>query len=161
MKKIVLLLLCAFLCGSAFAKTSFKKGQTVYVAVKKSAVKSGTGFFASKTANVAYGDVLTIVTTGDKKTQVKLNSGKTGWIATGSLTAKKILKSSTGSTVRASTDELALAGKGFSEEAENAYKAANKKLDFSKVDEIEKIVISDSELQAFISEGHLKEGGAQ
>lgn len=161
MKKVILVLLCALSCTVVFAKTSFKKGQTVYVAVKQSAVKSGTGFFASTAASVTYGDQLVIITAGDKKTEVKLSDGKTGWIATGSLTAKKIVKTATGSTIRASTDELALAGKGFSEEAENAYKAANKKLDFSKVDAIEKITVSESEVQDFIKEGHLNAGGAQ
>ena len=63
-----------------------------------------------------------------------------------------------GNNVTASTEELALAGKGFSEEAENAYKASNANLDFDAVDAIEAIVVSEADMKDFISEGHLAGG---
>ena len=60
--------------------------------------------------------------------------------------------------MNASSNELALAGKGFSEEAEKAFKSSNGNLNYAEVDKIEEITVSDSELSAFISEGHLKGG---
>ena len=87
-----------------------------------------------------------------------MTDGTIGWIATGSLTKKKIVKSSGGSTVKASTSEIALAGKGFSGESEKAYKSANVALDYAKVDEIEKISVSSDDLQDFIEVGNLSDG---
>ena len=55
---------------------------------------------------------------------------------------------------------LALAGKGFSEAAENAFKSSNKNLDYAEVDKVEKITVSQSDESAFVKEGGL-EGGAQ
>ena len=160
MKKIVLFIFCMVcLTVAVAAKSTFKDGDTLYVSVKSAAVKSGSGSFSSTVANVGYGDVVTVIKAGDKNTQIKLSDGKTGWVSTGSLTKKKIVKSSNGSTVKASTKEIALAGKGFSAQSETAYKTQNSTLDFSKVDEIEKITVSDSVLQDFIADGNLKDGG--
>ena len=158
MKKKILLVLCAFMSLSVFAAEKFKKGDTVYVSTKTSSLKSGSGAFASNVDTVSYGDVLKVISVKGSKAEVEKQSGKRtkGWIATGSLTKKKIV--ATGSKVTASAEELALAGKGFSEEAENAYKAANANLDFGAVDAIEAIVISDSDMKSFIKEGHLAGG---
>ena len=53
------------------------------------------------------------------------------------------------------SDELALAGKGFSEEAENAYRASDSNLNFAEIDRIEKITVSSEELASFKKEGGL------
>lgn len=149
------LLLCALLSAA-----SFKKGANVYVNVKTAQVKSGTGLFAKNVAAVSYGQNLVVVQSDGKKTQVSIPSTSiTGWISTGSLTTKKISGSS-GSYVAASQSELALAGKGFSAEAENAFKTSNSRLDYKDVDEIEKIAVSDDALEQFIIEGKLA-GGEQ
>ena len=160
MKKFIISFICFIsLAACVFAKTTFRDGETLYVSVKTAAVKSGTGSFSSTVTNVEYGDVVTVLKPGDKTTQIKLSNGKTGYISTGSLTKKKIVKSSNGSTVKASTKEIALAGKGFTAQSESAYKTQNSNLDFSKVDEIEKVSVSVSELQTFIKDGSLKDGG--
>ena len=162
MKKFVLFFICfVSLVTSVVAKTSFREGETLYVSVKSSELKSCTGRFSSTVAKVSYGDSVTVLVAEDKNTKVKLSDGTSGWIATGSLTKKKIVKSSSGSTVKASTNEIALAGKGFSEEAENAYKTTNSTLDYSKVDEIERISVSDKDLQNFIENGELSDGGKE
>lgn len=159
MKKL-LCLLCAlaFSAGLAFA-ASFKTNATVYVSVKSTALKNGTGFFSKKTGTVSYGDSVIVLESNSSKSRVCLSSNASlmGWIPNGSLTSKKITKSGN-SSVNASSNELALAGKGFSEEAENAFKSSNANLNYDAVDEIEKITVSDSDLATFISDGHLKGG---
>ena len=159
MKKLICLFSAFALCASLVFAASFKSGATVYVSVKSAALKSETGFFAKKTGTVSYGDNLIVVESNSKKSRVCLstNASVMGWIPNGSLTSKKIAKSGN-SSVNASSNELALAGKGFSEEAEKAFKNSNGNLNYDEVDRIEKITVSDSELSAFISEGHLKEG---
>lgn len=156
MKKLICLFSAFALCASLVFAASFKSGATVYVSVKSAALKSGTGFFAKKTGTVSYGDNLIVVESNSKKSRVQ-SASITGWIPNGSLTSKKITKSGA-SSVNASSNELALAGKGFSAEAEKAFKSSNAKLNYDEVDRIEKITVSDTELSAFISEGHLKGG---
>ncbi len=159
MKKSVLIFMCVLMGTSVFAAT-FKKGSTVYVSVKKTTIKNSNGNFAKDVANVTYGDQLKIVSVSGNKVQVQLasNSKTVGWIASNSITTKKIVKNSSGGSVSASTKELALAGKGFSEETESIYREASSDLDFSKVDKIESASVSDAELLKFITDGHLSGG---
>lgn len=141
---------------SAFC-ASFGTGKTVYVSVKSSSVKSGTSFFSKNAGSVSYGNSGTVIESNSKKSKVRFASGVSGWISNGSLTTKKIVASSGGAS-RVSDSELANAGKGFSAEAENAFKSSNKNLDYADVDKMEKITVSDSELESFIAEGHLTGG---
>ncbi|MBQ4378952.1 MAG: hypothetical protein II821_07140 [Treponema sp.] len=159
MKKIVCFLGAFAVCAGLVFAASFKNGAKVYVSVKSAVLKDGTGLFAKSVGKVSYGDNLIVVESGSKKTKVRLssNSSLAGWIPNGSLTTKKISKSG-GSSVNASSNELALAGKGFSAEAEKAFKSSNGNLDYAKVDEIEKITVSENELSEFITEGHLRGG---
>ena len=156
MKKRILLVLIAFCTLSVFAYKP-KAGDTIYVSAKSVQLKSSEGSFASNAGLAVYGDSGKILSVSGKKVKIQLSTGSksTGWIAAGSITNKKINKDSKLST---SDKELALAGKGWSEEAENAYKASNSKLDFKLVDAIESIVVSDSDLMKFIQEGHLNQG---
>ena len=72
-----------------------------------------------------------------KWTQVKSGSS-TGWIASSSLTKKKITASS--SKANASAKEISLAGKGFTQEIENSYKNSSG-TDYASVDKIETITV--------------------
>jgi hypothetical protein len=55
-----------------------------------------------------------------------------------------------------SSDEAALAGKGFTPEVEDTYRAKHPELKFALVDKIESFQIAPATLQAFIREGGLK-----
>lgn len=156
MKKTISCIFVLSLAISAFC-AGFTAGKTVYVSVKTAKVKNGTSFFAKNVGNVSYGNSGTVVQSNGKNTQVKFSNGVTGWITNGSLSSKKIV-ASTGSAGRVSTTELANAGKGFSAEAEKAFKSSNKNLDYNDVDELEKVSVSDAEIQNFIEEGHLSRG---
>lgn len=149
LKKSLLFLIGMLMFFQIFAAdSSYKKGSVVYVAVKKAKVDS---------YEVFYGDALVVEGTSGKKIQVHLkeNESVCGLIAESCVSKKKIVKSKDGSTVRASSDELALAGKGFSETAENLFKKENPDIDFSVIDSMELYEISDEDLSAFIEEGHL------
>jgi hypothetical protein len=56
-----------------------------------------------------------------------------------------------------SASEVALAGKGFNEEVENAYKAGGK-LNYADVDKTEAIRVTDEDLEKFVTDGRLKAG---
>jgi hypothetical protein len=70
-----------------------------------------------------------------------------------SLSARQIVTSGTG----ASANEVALAGKGFNKEVENAYKAGGS-LNYADVDKTEAITVSPEELLKFVTEGRLITG---
>ena len=63
----------------------------------------------------------------------------------------------TGTPVKqTSSDEVALAGKGFTPEVESGYRAKHPEMDFAQVDKIEGFKVEPATLQAFIKEGDLK-----
>ncbi len=147
--RILGILLCA---AALFA---VQNGETVYVAVKKAAIKSGTGNFDKVVAQASYGDELVVDKASNKFHRVHKASDPsiTGWIPATSVTTKKIVASS--KKVTASADEIALAGKGFSEQVEDGYKTSNKKLDYASVDKLESFRITDSSLKTFLEDGDL------
>ncbi|MCL2128660.1 MAG: hypothetical protein FWH38_10435 [Treponema sp.] len=146
------LLFC--IASLAFAQAS--KGGTMYVASKTLELKSSTDFFASTKGNLAYGDQVKVLQVNGKWAEVSLaaNSSITGWTNLTNLSAKRIVA---GSEASASAKEVALAGKGFNQEVENAYKAEGK-LNYDDVDRTEKQFVSNDELYKFLVEGHLAMG---
>jgi hypothetical protein len=59
----------------------------------------------------------------------------------------------------ASSDELALAGKGFSKQVENEFKGKNPKINYAWVDRMEKFVVSEKQIKRFLKEGELSPKG--
>jgi hypothetical protein len=55
-----------------------------------------------------------------------------------------------------SSDEVALAGKGFTPEVESGYRAKHPEMDFAQVDKVESFKVEPATLHAFIKEGDLK-----
>jgi hypothetical protein len=156
MKKL-LLLAAIFLVTAGFAAAQVKKGGSAWVQAKTAALKSSTGFFAPKRGNLSYGDEVQVLQLSGKWAEVRSskNSSLSGWIALASLSSKRIVASGSGSSATAS--EIALAGKGFNQEVENAYKAGGQ-LNYADVDKTEAIVVSGDELRQFIEDGRLKAG---
>ncbi|GHV86493.1 hypothetical protein AGMMS50230_21010 [Spirochaetia bacterium] len=154
MKKSIFAVLFCLCVTGVFAQ---KKGDTMYVNVNSAALKSSTGFFASTTGTVKYGETVRVLAVNNKKwIQVQTTGNVSGWIAYSSLTTKRL--SAQGNTTNASANEIALAGKGFSQETETEYKKNSKTLNYTAVDAMEQITVSDSDLLSFIEEGHLVKG---
>jgi hypothetical protein len=55
-----------------------------------------------------------------------------------------------------SSDEVALAGKGFTPEVESSYRSKHPEMKFAEVDKIETFKVDPTTLQTFIKEGDLK-----
>jgi uncharacterized protein YgiM (DUF1202 family) len=153
MKRFMFIALFCLAAAGLFAQ---RAGSTMYINVNSATLKSSTGFFASSTGTVLYGDQVTVVSVNGKWSQVRTARNITGWIASASLTTKRI--STQGNTANASAQEIALAGKGFSPEVEAEYKKSDREVNYTAVDAMEKTVISDKDLLAFIEEGHLAKG---
>jgi len=155
MKRSVFVL-CLILFITGFASAQAKKGGTMYVAVKTAALKASTGAFAGTTATLTYGEKVTILQIDGKNAEIKstTNPSMTGWTALANLSAKQVV---TGTTSTASAKEISLAGKGFNQEVENAYKAKGK-INYADVDKIETQSVKDADLKKFLEDGRLAMG---
>jgi uncharacterized protein YgiM (DUF1202 family) len=137
--------------------------RVMYVATKNAELKSSTGFFADTVITLQYGDQVTVLRESGKWMEVRpaRRTSVSGWILANNLTSKRIISSGSGAS--ASADELALAGKGFSEEVEQAYRNRNgaSAAHYAEVDAMEAITVSPQELYDFLMEGHLNTGEEQ
>jgi hypothetical protein len=137
--------------------------KTMSVQVKTCQLRDKPSFLGKIVTNLAYADQVTVKQENKDWYEVVPANKKTGgWVHVSALSKKEIVLKP-GSRDRAnaaSSDELALAGKGFNQQVENDFKKKNKNADFTGVDRMEKIVISTKEMQSFLQEGGLKvEGG--
>ena len=147
---------------SGFAEP--QKQKTMSVQVKEGQLRSTPSFLGKIIANPSYGDRVEIIQ--DQGTWKKVAvGGVQGWMHATALTTKTIVLRAGAQNVRTSATggELALAGKGFSEEVEKQYKTLNRNLDYTWVDRMEKFRVSPEQMQAFLKQGNVvpAEGGAQ
>ncbi|MDR2210709.1 MAG: SH3 domain-containing protein [Spirochaetaceae bacterium] len=152
MKRLIITALFCLTAAGVFAQ---KVGDTMYVNVNSANLKSSTGFFASTTGTVRYGDQVRVLGLKSKWVQIRTTGNATGWIPSSSLTTKRIAR---GTGASASAQEIALAGKGFSPAVEAEYKKSGGTANYAAVDTMERITIPDRDLLAFTEEGHLAQG---
>ena len=155
MKRFVVFLVAGLL-AIAGASGQALVGKTMYVATKTAQIKSSTGFFARSRGALAYGDPVTVLREQGAWVEIRSTSpGISGWMKSAGLTSRRITAGS-GST-STSANELALAGKGFNEEVEKSYQD-EKNLDYSALNALEALEVSEDELYVFLKEGHLVTG---
>ncbi|MDR1955951.1 MAG: SH3 domain-containing protein [Treponema sp.] len=131
-------------------------GGTRYVAVKTASLKASAGLLAAEQGTLVYGEPVTVLQDQGKWLEVQaVQSQLRGWIAASSVTSKRIISS--GSRTSASAQELALAGKGFSEELEARYRQDDG-FDYDRVDAMETHQTPDMVLYQFLADGHLARG---
>jgi len=147
---------CLILFVTGFAAAQVSTGGTLYVSVKTLTLKSGTGFFAGSRGTLNYGDRVTVISVNGKFAEVRsaANSSLTGWTATANLSARQIVS---GNTNTASAKEVALGGKGFNQEVENAYKSKGK-ANYADVDRVEAFTLKEADLKKFLEDGRLSMG---
>ena len=144
------LLLGALIFISAFAAFS-KAGDKKYVAVKETQLRDKASVLAKKSAEVKYGQQITVVKEEKNWVLAKTQEGKSGWIPENALTKKKVLLDS---KVTASSQEIALAGKGFGEEDEELFKK-DSNANYGAVDAMENRTVTEKELKSFLKDGNL------
>ena len=129
------------------------------VQVQNGVLRSKPSFLGSPAGAVVYGDRVDVLSSQGDWRQVRAASGETGWIHSSALGSKRVaLSAASGGDVQiaASSDEVALAGKGFSQEVETEYKKRNRDLDYAWVDRMAAIEVSDSEAIRFLREGGIE-----
>ena len=133
------------------------------IQVKKGEIRSTPSFLGRIVARVSYGDRVYVREKRGSWVKVGLQ-GKSngGWIHSSVLTSKKIVLNPGAADVQtsASSDELALAGKGFNKQVENEFKGKNPNINYAWIDRMEKFVVSQKRIKQFLKEGKLApEGG--
>ena len=135
------------------------------VQVKTTPLRDTPSFVGKAGATLSYGDRVEVMNTQGTWAKVSAPGGLTGWVHTSALSSKRIVLKSGQETAqtRASSDELALAGKGFNSDVEGEFKKQHQNIDFSWINKMEKMIVSSGEMQSFLKEGSVvpKEGGAQ
>ncbi len=134
----------------------------VSVLVKEASLYDQPSSVAKFLGKVPYGTHLTVLATKNGWGQVKAEgSGLSGWVRAQSYTTKDLnLKSGTQASGVSSTD-VSLAGRGFTEEIEQGYKAKNPNLDYADIDKLESQSYSEADLDKFLAAGGLKPDGGR
>jgi SH3-like domain-containing protein len=127
------------------------------VQIEQAQVKASPGFLSPKVAVLAYGDQVAVLRTDRGWAEVRDGQGTTGWVHESALTEKRVTLRAGDDPARTTADtrEIALAGKGFSEQVEQEYKATNQELDFTWLDRMETFGVSDEAKVTFLREGGL------
>lgn len=142
--------LCLLGASAAFA------ADTAQVITRENAIRSDARFFAPVKTTVRYNDTVTILAKKGDWVQVRFK-GTEGYIHKSALKGKSLSLGSLGGggSGGASSDEVALAGKGFNPQVEAAYRTGHPDVDFTVVDRVEQVKVVDRDLEKFITTGGL------
>jgi len=149
---------CLVVFVTGLAAAQIRAGGTLFVAVRTVTLKSGTGFFASNRGTLNYGDRVTVIRVDGRFVEVRsaTNTSLTGWTASANMSVRQVV-ATTAST--ATAREVAMAGKGFNKDVEDAFRSQNRNLNFADVDRVEAITVQESILRQFLEAGRLRLGG--
>ena len=135
------------------------------VQVKNAQLRATPSFLGKIVTTVAYTQQVAILKEQGAWVNVTLPGTSTeGWIHSTALTKKKILLNPSASDISqaASSDEIALAGKGFNAQVEEEFKAGNSQVNYAPINSMETIVISQTQILRFLQKGEvIPEGGQQ
>lgn len=136
--------------------------KSMSVQVKKCQLRNQPSFLGKVVTKLSYADPVTVEEEQDAWVKVKPTKAKgSGWVHISALSEKEIILNPNSEEIKeaASSDEIALAGKGFNKQVEEKFKQNNKNIDFTWVDKMEETVISQNEMQSFLDKGGLKTQG--
>jgi hypothetical protein len=150
------------LIGLTASTASALENGVMSVQVKKGEIRSTPSFLGRIIARLSYGDQVAVLKEQGPWLRVKVSESTTeGWMHASALTHEQIVLQAGAQDVQAavSSDELALAGKGFNEQVEGQFKADNPQVDFTWIDRMEKFVVSQKEMKKFLQRGKLTPQG--
>ena len=160
-KHILILLL--FIVSTGLTVYAVEK-KIMSIQVKKGIVRTQPSFLGKIVTQLPYGDQVSVQNAkGAWYLIAKPEERTNGWMHSSALSQKKIVLKPGASDVEqaASSDEITLAGKGFNQQVEKDFKSRNPQVDFMWVDKMEKVVVSQNQILAFIKEGQLTPKGEE
>ena len=155
-----IIMFCLYICAAVLLPAQTSRGTgTMFVAIRALNLRSSTGFFASTTSTLEYGHEVTVLQTSGNWMEISSarNPAINGWVKTTSLSPRRILPGDETSTI---AREVALAGRGFSQEIESSYRE-NGELNYADVDRVEAQRVNINQLRNFLAEGHLSQGDGE
>ncbi len=162
MKKQIIGCLCAVLCGIGSLAYAQDRSE-MSVQVREGPLRDRPSFLGAVVSTVAYGDRV-IVERAQGPWRYVASAGQAGWIHESALTRERIVLTAGEEDVAGvTTQEMALAGKGFNAEVEGEFRAQHEDIDFAWVDYMETLGKSPSRLVQFLRAGGVepvaREGG--
>ena len=137
--------------------------EVMSVQVRNAELRATPSFMGKPVSMVPYGTKVTVAS--QKGAWVLVNAiGKQGWVNQTALTKRQLSQRAGSENARtgATSDEMALAGKGFSADVESEFKKEHPQLDFTWVNRMEKITYTPAQLSEFLAAGDVtSKGGAQ
>ncbi len=127
------------------------------VHIRRADLRQSPSFLARVTASVEYGETVTVRERRDEWMRVTTDSEQTaGWLHQSALTRSRIeLRATESAPASVTTDEVALAGKGFSPEVEAEFKTRHQDVSFEWVDRMEKMTVPVADVSRFLEEGQV------
>ena len=144
------------LCCAMLLTLSLAAGAQEMTVQADADVRAAGSPFAAVVHHLSYGDGVVVLEKGDTWSRIATAEGEElGWIHGSSLTRRKLtMTSGNAAAVSASSDELALAGKGFNSELE-AQLSADEDLSFDAIDAMERFETNHEAIVAFVEAGEL------
>jgi hypothetical protein len=162
MKKIAIIPIVSIMVGLLGLTVFAVEPRQMSVQIKEGAVRSSPSFLAKIIVKLDYGDQVVVKEEKSSWARIELSGVYSqGWIHSSALSTKKIVLNPGDSDVEkaASDDELTLAGRGFNQEVEQKFRTLNPDVDFAWIDRMEKMVVSQGQIQNFITAGGLNPQG--
>jgi len=164
MRRLLIIGMVAAIAVAGAAHAAREKRMSVQI--REAQLRSAPGFLSKVLATVPYTEQVSILEEKAEWLRVQTAAGGVeGWMHSNSLTSKRLTLSGGGADAQlaVSSEEQALAGKGFNSDVEKQFKERNKSADFSGVDAMEKLTIPAEAITQFLTDGNVKptEGGAR
>lgn len=158
MKRLVYATLTSLFCLAPQSLAGAGADPMLYIQVRSTKLRAKPEFWSAALADLSYGSALTplgAAPTDKSWLKVKLDATE-GYVHVSSVTKRKIILKASADTNGKNVDQssIVLAGKGFNSQIENNYRSA-KGLDYSAVDEVEKLGVDPGEEGQFVSDGKL------
>jgi hypothetical protein len=133
--------------------------ETLKVTVKTTKMRSSPKFYASAVTTLNFGDSIQKIGEQGDWIQGLTTAGLQGWVHGSAVEEPSFsLTSRRTSGTGTSADEVALAGKGFNEQVEKEYQKTSN-LDYTWVDRMSAITVSEKDMEKFFKDGKLGEYG--
>jgi hypothetical protein len=145
-------------CGLFIGLSVWAAALTKSVQVRTAQIRQRPSFLGQVIKEVPYGEQVQVLTEQPPWFRIIDMAGSQGWMHDSALTSKRIVLHDSGEVVRtaATSDEIALAGKGFNEQVEAEFQKRNPVMNYTWVDRMEGISISVPEMEQFLRQGGVK-----
>jgi hypothetical protein len=138
-----------------------KGGETLTVKVEQTCIRPSPSFFVACSDALSHMDEVTRLEQSGAWYRVRTAAQSEGWLHSSAVDQRSWSLPVKGGSSEVSSYEASLAGKGFNEDVERKYRSQHAELNYAAVDELEKIEITLEEMQVFVEEGRLVEGGGR